>query len=198
MKKLLTLVLLILTVSPCLARRGELKSRYVGIAVAPGVQTTSAAMFAHNGDKPFTTLSAEAGMLYMTRLGSSRFYFETGAYPGLINIGFDFYHDGPLERVVSRHIRLKVPAYFDYFLPLGGDFLFVPSFGLGLTASYVFNISNGVVEDSDPGVGVVFPHLGLNMMKGHFLIGLSHDFFASVQSQIPVNGMLQLNLAYLF
>lgn len=198
MKKLFPAVLLLMALSPCFAQTGVLKSAYVGICVAPGIQTTSAALFAHNGDKPYPTFNAEAGMVYMRRLGGSRFYFETGAYLGLINIGFDFYHDGPLERVVSRHARLKIPAYLDYILPLGGDFLLAPSFGLGLTASYVSNISNGVVEDSDPGVGVVFPHLGLNMMKGHLMIGLSHDFFASVQSEIPVSGILQLNLAYLF
>ncbi|MBO4566828.1 MAG: hypothetical protein J5695_06345 [Bacteroidales bacterium] len=199
MKKLLTVVLTFLIAAPCLAQDGDLKPIYKGISLSAGVQTTSAAMFAYNGDKPFPTFNAEAGYLYMAKLGESRFFFETGAYLGLINIGFDFYHDAPpVERVISRHYRLKIPFNFDYTLPLGGGVNLMPSLGLGFTASYVTNISNGVVEDSDPGIGIVLPHVGLSVMKDHFLIGLSHDFFASIQSEIPLNGILMLNASYLF
>ncbi|MBO4671450.1 MAG: hypothetical protein J5640_06375 [Bacteroidales bacterium] len=198
MKKFLTLVLILAVSGPCFAQSGGLKPVYKGVCLSPGIQTTSAAMFAHNGDRPFPTFNAEAGMVYLVKLGESRFYFETGAYLGLINMGFDYYHDGPLERVISRHVRLKLPVNFDYMIPLGRGFELVPSLGLGFTASYVTNISNGTVEDSDPGFGIVFPHVGVSIMKDHFMAGVSHDFFASIQSEIPVSGILQLNLAYLF
>ena len=198
MKKLLTFALLITTISPCFAQNGDLKSIYKGIGLSSGIQTTSDPLFAYNDDRPFPTFNAEAGMIYMVRLGVSRFYFETGAYLGLINMGFDYYHDGPLERVISRHVRLKIPVNFDYMLPLGGGFELVPSLGLGFTASYVTNISNNVVEDSGLGFGAVFPHAGVSLMKDHFMIGISHDFFASIQSEIVLNGILLLNIAYLF
>lgn len=180
------------------ANSGDLKTTYRGVGVSAGMQTTSAAMFAHNGDKPYTTFNAEGGVLYMTKIGQSRFYFETGAYLGLINMGFDYYHDGPLERVVSRHCRLKIPFNCDYMIPLAGGFELIPSLGLGFTASVVSNISNETVEDTGLGFGIVFPHLGISLMKGNFMLGLSHEFFASIQSEIPFNGILQLKFAYLF
>ena len=199
MKKLLTVVLAFLIAGPCLAQNGDLKPLYKGISLSAGVQTTSSALFAYNGDKPFPTLNAETGGIYLVKLGESRFFFDTGLYLGLINMGFEYWHDAPpVERVVSRHYRLKIPFNFDYALPLGGGVNLMPSLGLGFTASYVSNISHGVVEDSDPGIGIVLPHVGLSMMKDHFLIGLYHDFFASIQSEIPLNGVLMLNAAYLF
>ena len=198
MKRLLSIILLGVAVLPCYGQTEILKPIYKDIQLSGGVQTTSATFFTYNGDRPFPTANGECGMLYMARLGVSKFYFETGAYLGLINMGFDYYHDGPRERVVSRHARLKIPVNFDYMLPMGSNLALLPSLGLGFTASYVTNISNNVVEDSDPGFGVIFPHVGLSMMTSHFMLGLSHDFFASIQSEVVLNGILQLHLAYLF
>ncbi|MBR4826894.1 MAG: hypothetical protein IKZ91_03315 [Bacteroidales bacterium] len=188
MKRLLTAVLLLAALSPCFAQ--SLKSSYKGVIVSGGVQTTAAVMFAHPDEGPYPTFSAEAGYLAMHRLGESRFYFESGACLGLVNMGFGSLH--------SRHVRVKVPASLDYMIPMGGALTLVPSLGLGLTASYVFNYENGAADYSDPGVGVVFPHAGVSLMTDHILVGVSHDFFASVQSVVSVNGILQLNLAYLF
>ena len=154
------------------------------------MQTTAAVMFAHPGEKPYPTFNAEAGYLAMFRLGESRFYFESGACLGMVDMGFG--------SLLSRHVRIKVPANFDYMVPMGGALKLVPSLGLGITASYVFNYAGGAADYSDPGVGVIFPHAGISLMTDHFLVGLSHDFFASVQSVVSVNGILQLNLAYLF
>ena len=188
MKKYLTSVLLLVALCPCFAQ--SLKPSYKGIIVAPGVQTTAAVMFAHHDDSQYTTFSSEVGYIALYRLGSSRFYFESGADLGLVNMGFG--------SLLSRHVRVKVPANLDYMIPMGGALNLVPSLGLGLTASYVFNYANGAADYSDPGVGVIFPHAGIALMTDHFLVGLSHDFFASVQSVVSVNGILQLNLAYLF
>ena len=167
-----------------------MKPVYRGIVVSPGIQTTAAVMFAQYDEKAFTTFNAEAGYLAMYRLAGSRFYFESGAGLGLVNMGFG--------NKLSRHLRLKIPANIDYMMPLGGDLRLVPSLGLGVTASYVSNYLDGDIDYSDPGVGVVLPHVGVSLMGEHFLVGLSHDFFASVQSTVSLNGILQLNLAYLF
>lgn len=197
MKRLIAIIVLAAALCPCYAQ-DELQPVYKGVQVSAGMQTTSATLFTYNGDRPFVTANGEGGMLYMSKLGASRFYFETGAYLGLINMGFDYYHDGPRERVISRHLRLKLPVNFDYMFPLGGGVEMIPSLGLGFTASYVSNISNGVVEDSGLGLGIVFPHVGLSVMKDRLMVGVSHDFFASIQSEIVLSGVLLLNLAYLF
>ena len=188
MKKLVFSVLLLAGLSPCFAQ--SLEPSYKGVIVSSGVQTTAAVMFAHPDESPYQTFSAEAGYLAMYSLGESRFYIESGACLGLVNMGFG--------SLLSRHVRVKVPANLDYMIPMGGALKLVPSLGLGLTASYVSNFKNGSADYSDPGVGVIFPHAGISLMTNHFLIGLSHDFFASVQSVVSVNGILQLNLAYLF
>lgn len=198
MKKLVTIFLLLATMSPCFAQSGDLKSTYKGIGISAGRQTVSYTLFTYNDDKPYPTFNTEGGLLYMSRLGASRFYFETGAYLGLINMGFDYYHNGPLERVISRHIRLKVPVNFDYMIPLGQGYELIPSLGLGFTASYITSLSNGEIEDNCLGFGGIFPHFGVSMMKDHFLVGVSHDYFASINSEIVINGILFLNLAYLF
>ena len=188
MKKLLSTLLLLTALAPCFAQ--SLKPSYKGIIVSPGVQTAAAVMFPDPDEGPYRTFGGEAGFLAMYRLGGSRFYVESGACLGLVDMGFG--------SLLSRHVRLKVPANLDYLIPMGGTLKLVPSLGVGVTASYVTNFENGVVDYSDPGVGVIFPHAGLSLMTDHFLVGLSHDFFASVQSVVSVNGLLQLNLAYLF
>ena len=48
------------------------------------------------------------------------------------------------------------------------------------------------------GFGGIFPHVGLSFMKGHFMAGVSHDFFGSIQSEVVINGIVQVNIAYLF
>lgn len=188
MKKLLTSIMLLIALSPCFAQ--SLKSSYKGIIVSPGVQTTAAVMFPDPDEGPYRTFGAEAGFLAMYRLGGSRFYLETGACLGLVDMGFG--------SLLSSHVRLKIPANLDYMIPMGGSLKLVPSLGLGLTASYVSNYKKGSPDYSDPGVGVICPHAGLSLMTNHFLLGLSHDFFASVQSVVSVHGFLQVNLAYLF
>ena len=88
-KKLLTIVLLAFVLFPCFAQTDELKAQYKGVQRSGGVQTISYTLFSYNDDRPYPTFNTEGGMLYMARLGVSRFYFETGAYLGLINMGFD-------------------------------------------------------------------------------------------------------------
>ena len=196
--KLSLTVLLVLASFRCFGQADELKPIYKGVQVSAGIQTTSSTLFSYNDDRPFPTVSAEGGMIYLTRLGASRFYFETGAYLGLVNMGFDYYHDGPLERVISRHVRLKVPVNFDLMIPVGRGFELIPSLGLGFTASIVSNISNDEVEDTGLGFGGIFPHAGVSLLKDHFMLGLSHDFFASIQSEVVLHGIMQISLAYLF
>ena len=174
MKKTILLFSLLAICCVSAAQSSVLKSRYHSIQ-ATGIYELGSFMFYEpNGlSSEYACFGGNLGYGFQFRLGTSRFYLETGVafgYENSIKVGRGWYE--------SDLFNAKVPLLAEYMIPMGDRFVLYPSFGVGLLLGYEKHY--GSVKDSIPIVGGTIPEVGINAMIGErFIIGANYSFILS-------------------